>query len=279
MSFLWASPCDEAVDRATSEELPVGTEDLALNLEIADQVKSKAFPVRTAIAALKRRIHHRNPNVQLLALKLADTCVKNSGPHFLEAVATKDFIDPIVGIIHSGFNANPQVRQKCLALIQTWGIAFEAKPMLAYVPSLYARLKQEGQPFPPVDRIEASSTMIDTQTAPEWTDSDVCMRCRALFTTFNRKHHCRNCGQTFCGACSAQQRALPHHGMNEPVRVCDGCAQQLSDGKTAPRRASTSKRGDDDAAAAAAEQAALEQAIQASLRDAPSAAARPAPVP
>ena len=55
-------------DKATSELLPAGSEDMALNLEICDQIRSKSAPTKDAMRALKRRINHKNPNVQLLAL-------------------------------------------------------------------------------------------------------------------------------------------------------------------------------------------------------------------
>ena len=42
-----------------------------LNLEICDQVKAKTVPPQTAMRALKRRLNHKNPNVQLLALTVA----------------------------------------------------------------------------------------------------------------------------------------------------------------------------------------------------------------
>ncbi|RIB21262.1 hypothetical protein C2G38_1962740 [Gigaspora rosea] len=208
------------LEKATSELVPKGQDNLALNLDISDQIRSKSVQPKEALRVLKKRVTHDNPNVQLLALSLTDTCVKNGGHHFLIEVASRDFVDTLVSIIKSN-NSNPEVIQKILGLIQTWGLAFENRPGLTYVTDTYKLLKAEGCIFPKVDK--AAAVMIDTATPPEWTDSEDCERCRAQFTMINRKHHCRNCGKTYCGECSSKTTTLPHIGINEPVRVCDTC--------------------------------------------------------
>ncbi|KAG9070731.1 Vacuolar protein-sorting-associated protein 27 [Linnemannia hyalina] len=219
-SWFLSSPVDELVDKATSENLPAGTEDLALNLEICDQIRSKQIPPKDATKALKRRISHKNPNVQLLALGLTDVCVKNGGQHFLVEVASRDFIDNLTSILKAP-GINLEVRKKILALIQTWGRLFISKRGLGYVADTYQILKNEGYDFPPADNVGAA--IMETEAPPDWTDSDVCTRCRVAFTLTNRKHHCRACGHTYCGQCSSKNMALPELGVTQEVRVCDGC--------------------------------------------------------
>ncbi|KAK6125913.1 hypothetical protein DH2020_040342 [Rehmannia glutinosa] len=66
-----------------------------------------------------------------------------------------------------------------------------------------------------------------------------CTACRADFSAFNRKHHCRNCGDIFCDKCTQGRIALTEEEHAQPVRVCDQCmaevTQRLSN-KVAPGR-------------------------------------------
>ncbi|KAI8988563.1 hypothetical protein BDF20DRAFT_905080 [Mycotypha africana] len=226
MSWWGQSPFDEIVEKATSELLPGGQEDLALNLEISDQIRSKKVNAKDAMRSIKKRIQHKNPNVQLAALSLVDTCVKNSGELFVKEIASREFMDTMVSILKAPTGCNMDVRNKLLTIIQTWGLASKNKPILSYMYDTYALLKAEGLPFPQMnDNIDG--ILLETAVAPEWSDSDVCERCRTAFTLTNRKHHCRNCGGTFCQPCSAKTMSLPHLGINEHVRVCDGCYIKL----------------------------------------------------
>ncbi|EPY52362.1 sorting receptor for ubiquitinated membrane protein [Schizosaccharomyces cryophilus OY26] len=225
MSGWWNSNSQFAVDveKATSETLPAGAEEIALNLEISDQIRSKSIDAKSAMRILKSRIDHSNPNVQLLALKLCDTCLKNGGLSFVSEVASREFMDNLVSILHSPSGVDEEVEQAILFYIQCWALAVpEKNSSIRYILDVYEQLKGEDYSFPePPQAI--SSSFLDTSTPPEWTDSQVCLRCRIPFTFTNRKHHCRNCGGVFCNQCSSKTMVLPQLGINTPVRVCESC--------------------------------------------------------
>ena len=101
-----------------------------------DQVRSKSVQPKDAMRALKRRLNHKNSNVQLLALSVSTLCwphtrVKNDGDHFLVEIASREFMDNLVSILKSPV-LNIDVKNKILRLVHNWVIAFEGKSSLSY---------------------------------------------------------------------------------------------------------------------------------------------------
>lgn len=78
--------------------------------------------------------------------------------------------------------------------------------------------QQEQQHNCPMGRlIDVPPIWIPDEEAPR------CMACALSFTTFRRRHHCRNCGGVFCGVCSNSSAPLPKYGLVKAVRVCRDC--------------------------------------------------------
>ncbi len=152
------------------------SEDIAVNLEITDMIRSKAVQPKPAMQSLKRRVGSRNGRVQMYALsvglrsaaeiglanpvQLVDTCIKNGGDHFLAEVASKIFVDELSGVIRSPVCrrrgsergmlihvqlTSAEVKQMALKMFQQWALAFQSKRELAFFVGVYNELKNSGE--------------------------------------------------------------------------------------------------------------------------------------
>uniref|UniRef100_A0A671S4N8 phosphatidylinositol-3,5-bisphosphate 3-phosphatase n=1 Tax=Sinocyclocheilus anshuiensis TaxID=1608454 RepID=A0A671S4N8_9TELE len=54
-----------------------------------------------------------------------------------------------------------------------------------------------------------------------------CYGCERGFWLATRKHHCRNCGNVFCGSFCYQKIPVPSQQLFEPSRVCKSCFSSL----------------------------------------------------
>ncbi|XP_065351177.1 WD repeat and FYVE domain-containing protein 3 [Cloeon dipterum] len=57
--------------------------------------------------------------------------------------------------------------------------------------------------------------------------AESCVGCGVKFSLYERRHHCRNCGQLFCSKCSKFESEISRLRILKPVRVCQGCHATL----------------------------------------------------
>lgn len=239
-----SSSIDPQVEKATDSSVPFGETDLAASLEVSDLIRSKTVAPKEAMRSLKRRLTAtKNPNTQMATLHLIDTCVKNGGAHFIQEMATREFMDCLVGLIHED-RTNESVRDLALDLVQSWATALKDNVQWKNVWTTYQHLKDDGYSFPVIGA-PVSSTLFDSSAPPEWEDSDACMICSTAFGMINRKHHCRNCGGVYCQTHSSKSMELEHLGITEPVRVCDTCYDEIRYKKKSSKKSRRSKHQKD----------------------------------
>ncbi|XP_023296466.2 hepatocyte growth factor-regulated tyrosine kinase substrate [Lucilia cuprina] len=189
---------------------------------ICDAINQKDTTPKAAFAAIKKKMNSTNPHTAYYALLVLESVVKNCGAPMHDEVFTKENCTMFSQYLESTTHEN--VRGKMLELVQTWAYAFRNSDKYQAIKDTMTILKTKGHQFPELKEADAMFTM---DTAPNWTDGKKCHRCRDDFSFTNRKHHCRNCGQVFCGQCTSKQCPLPKFGIEKEVRVCDGCFAQL----------------------------------------------------
>ncbi|XP_059488715.1 WD repeat and FYVE domain-containing protein 3 [Neocloeon triangulifer] len=62
--------------------------------------------------------------------------------------------------------------------------------------------------------------------------AESCVGCGVKFSLYERRHHCRNCGQLFCSKCSKFESEISRLRILKPVRVCQGCHATLRSSST-----------------------------------------------
>lgn len=64
---------------------------------------------------------------------------------------------------------------------------------------------------------------------PSWRRAETCNICSAVFGPTRLRHHCRQCGNSYCQSHSSMTHPLPHLGYlpTVPERVCDECKRML----------------------------------------------------
>ncbi|KAL0447454.1 UNVERIFIED_CONTAM: TOM1-like protein 9 [Sesamum latifolium] len=140
------------VERATSDLL-IGP-DWSMNIEISDICNHDPAQAKDVVKGIKARLRSKKPKVQLLALTLLETIVKNCGDIVHMHVAEKELPHEMVKMVKK--KPDFHVREKILILIDTWQEAFGG-PRARYPQYFvaYQELLRLGTVFP--QRAETSA--------------------------------------------------------------------------------------------------------------------------
>ncbi|XP_069608622.1 hepatocyte growth factor-regulated tyrosine kinase substrate isoform X2 [Ranitomeya imitator] len=220
---------ERLLDKATSQLLL--ETDWESIMQICDMIRQGDTQAKYAVGAIKKKVNDKNPHVALFALEVLESVVKNCGSTVHDEVANKQTMEELKEL--QKLQVEPNVRNKILYLIQAWAHAFRNEPKYKVVQDTYQIMKVEGHNFP---EFKESDAMFAAERAPDWVDAEECHRCRVQFGVVTRKHHCRACGQIFCGKCSSKYSTIPKFGIEKEVRVCEPCYEQLNkkgEGKSA----------------------------------------------
>lgn len=155
---LFSNPADSDVDEACSSEIEIGTQNFPKIFEIADKIKSQKYTSKNVLSSIKKKLSHKNPNVQLLAIQLIDSLVKNCGLGFHKELVQKDVMDALVVIVRGD---NYKVKSQTLELIEFCSKSFQNSE-LSYMSIIYRELRAEGYQFPekPVNTTLIETTLV-----------------------------------------------------------------------------------------------------------------------
>uniref|UniRef100_A0A8C9VR49 Hepatocyte growth factor-regulated tyrosine kinase substrate n=1 Tax=Scleropages formosus TaxID=113540 RepID=A0A8C9VR49_SCLFO len=212
-----AGAFERLLDKATSQLLL--ETDWESILQICDLIRQGDTQAKYAVSAIKKKVNDKNPHVALYALEVLESVVKNCGQTVHDEVANKQTMEELKDLIKK--QTETSVRDKLLYLIQAWAHAFRNEPKYKVVQDTYQIMKMEGE----WGVVTASRS---SRKAPDWVDAEECHRCRVQFGVVTRKHHCRACGQIFCGKCSSKNSTIPKFGIEREVRVCEPCFELLN---------------------------------------------------
>ncbi|KAJ7467826.1 hypothetical protein B0H11DRAFT_2174869 [Mycena galericulata] len=139
------NPYDEIVAKTTDENLTSENWELILNL--CDKVQDEGPPgAHGVVAALLKRLTHRNPNVQLYALSLAEALSKNCSIELHRELASRAWTTGLERVI-TDRNTHDRVRTRALGLVAQWTAEFADDSTLGLMGECYEGLRAKNYKY------------------------------------------------------------------------------------------------------------------------------------
>ncbi|KAJ5267159.1 hypothetical protein N7478_009967 [Penicillium angulare] len=156
---------DDAVAKATDENLT--SENWEYILDVCDKVAADESGAKEAVAAMIKRLAHRNANVQLYTLELGNSLSQNCGPKIHRELASRSFTDALLRLA-ADRNTHQQVKSKILERMEEWAEMFSSNPDFGIMEQAYMKLKTQNPNLqPPSKPVKSAITDTDRQKEEE----------------------------------------------------------------------------------------------------------------
>ena len=151
--------------KATDENLT--SENWEYILDVCDKVNGSDTGGKDAVAAMIKRLAHRNANVQLYTLELANSLSQNCGMKIHRELSSKSFTDALLRIA-ADRTTHQAVKSKILERMEEWTTMFRSNPELGIMESAYYKLKSQNPNLqPPQAPTKRQITDVDRQKEDE----------------------------------------------------------------------------------------------------------------
>lgn len=155
---------DEIIAKATDENLT--SENWEYIMDVCDKVTAEESGAKDAVLSLIKRLAHRNANVQLYTLELANSLSQNCGLKLHRELASRAFTDALLRLA-ADRNTNQQVKAKIVERMQEWVEMFK-DPDLGIMRDQYEMLKSQNPHLePPSAPSKSRLTDLDRQKEEE----------------------------------------------------------------------------------------------------------------
>ncbi|KIX95692.1 uncharacterized protein Z520_08399 [Fonsecaea multimorphosa CBS 102226] len=156
---------DDAVAKATDENLT--SENWEYILDVCDRVSSSESGSKDVVAAMIKRLAHRNANVQLYTLELANALSQNCGIQMHRELASRSFTEALLRLANDR-NTHQQVKSKIVERMEAWTKDFSSNTELGIMEQAYMRLKAQNPNLqPPQAPVKSAITDWDRRREEE----------------------------------------------------------------------------------------------------------------